>query len=132
MGLVTTEGIDHILDVYFATPGDFYVGLCSDVSILKSASYTDLTLVTGSGYALIALSTITVAVNDTSNRKATGNTVTFNATGNWTIARQYFVITPDVTSGTYILVAADTLPDGAVTLVNGGSVEVTPIFLASA
>ena len=127
MGAVTEEGLQHILETYFATPGDFYVGLCSDTTIAKDAVYTDLTLVSGSGYALIALSAITVALNGTDDRKATGNEVTFEATGDWTSAASYFVITPDVTSGTFILLSWDTLSE-AVSLVNGGFVAVTPIF----
>ena len=131
MGAVTEEGLQHILETYFATPSDFYVGLCSDITILKSAVYTDLTEVVGNGYALIPLTSITIATNLTDNKKATGNAVTFEATGDWTEAVQYFVITPDVTSGTYILLSAYALTGGSVTLVNGGSIEVTPIILAN-
>ena len=130
MGAVVEEALQHILETYFATPGDFYVGLCADVTIAKDAVYTDLTEVSGSNYALIALSTITVAVNLTDNRKATGNEVTFSATGDWTLASSYFVITPDVAPGTYILISWDNLGT-AVNLVNGEDVSCTPTFLAN-
>ena len=131
MGQVHEEGIDYIFDLAFATPGDYYVGLCGDSVIAKDAVYTDLIEVTGSGYALIALSTITVSTYLTDDRIATGNEVTFSATGNWTEAVHYFIVTPDVGSGTYILISSNAL-DTAVTLTSGESVAVTPKITGTA
>ena len=86
MGQFHEEGLQNMAEVYFATPGDYYVGLCTDSVILKGDSFTDLTEVVGSNYAKIALTTLTIATRGTDDRKATGNLVVFSATGNWTEA----------------------------------------------
>lgn len=131
MGQVVEEGLDDILDAYFATPGDFYIGLCTDITIDKSDQLADLTEVSGSGYARIALSSITVALRGTDDRKATGNEVTFNATGDWTVAYNWFMITPGVASGTWVLVCWDSLTNAPILLTNGESVSVTPVVNAN-
>ena len=124
MGQWTEEGLENLFDTYFATPGDYYVGLCSDSVIAKDAVFTDLTEVSGSGYAKNALTTLTTSTYSTDDIKVTANEVTFNATGTWTEAVLWFVVTPGVTSGTWVLVAWDAL-SAAVTLENGESQAVT-------
>jgi len=131
MGQCGEEGLQDILEIYFATPSDFYIGLCSDLSIAKDAAYTDLTEVTGSGYDLIALSTITIATLGVDNRKATGDEVTFNASGTWTSAYYWFMITPAVASGAYTLVCWDSVKDSPVELESGESLAIIPIFNAT-
>jgi len=126
MGQWAEEGIDDLFDAYFATPGDFYVALANDSVINKTDSWTDLTEVAGTGYAKIALTTITVATYQTDDRKATGNQVTFSASGNWTTARQWVLLTPGASSGTWIIVAFNGLTQGATTLTSGETLSVTP------
>ena len=130
MGQVVEEALQDILDTYFATPGDFYVGLCSDLTVATDAVYTDLTEVSGSGYAKIALTTITVATRGTDDRKATGNQVTFSATGTWTTAASWFLIKTTVASGTYTLIAWNNL-SVSQTLQSGESIDVTPVINAN-
>lgn len=130
MGQFMEEGLQDVLEVYFATPGDYYIGLATDASIAKDAAYTDLTEVSGSGYALIQLDTMTVTVLLSDDRKATGNQVTFSATGDWTTAIYWFMITPAVDSGTYTLVCANQL-DTPTTLTSGETINVTPIVNAN-
>jgi len=125
MGQWAEEGIDDLFDTYFATAGDYYVALVSTNVVNKTDSWTDLTEVTGSGYAKIALTTITVATYSSDDRKATGNQVTFSATGNWSVARQWVLVTPGVGSGTWVIVAFNGLTDGDATLVSGESLNVT-------
>lgn len=131
MGQWAEEGIDNLFDTYFATPANFYVALVTDTVVNKTDEWTDLTEVTGSGYAKIALTTITVATLNTSDRKATGNQVTFSATGTWSIASNWVVLVDGATSGTYIIVAFNGLTGGAVTLVSGESLNVTVQFNAT-
>ena len=131
MGQMHEEGLQDVAEVYLATPGDFYLGLCSDSVIVKGDTFTDLTEVTGSGYARVAMTSFTITTLGTDNRLATGNSVTFNASGNWTEAQQWFLIKDGDTSGTYIVIASNALTGGAVTLVNGESTTVTPKFSLS-
>ena len=125
MGLWAEEGLDDLFDTYFATASDYYVALVSTNVVTKTDQWADLTEVTGSGYAKIALTTITVATYATDDRKATGNQVTFSATGNWTTARNWVLVTPGVASGTWVIVASNGLDGGATTLVSGESLNVT-------
>ena len=131
MGQVVEEGLDDILDTYFAIPGDFYIGLCSDITIDKTDQLADLTEVSGSGYGRIALSSITVTLRGTDDRKATGDEVTFNATGDWTVAYNWFMVTPGVASGTWVLVCWDTLEYAPILLTNGESASVIPVVNAN-
>jgi len=128
MGQTTEEGITNVLETYFATPGDFFVGLCSDTSIAKDATYAGLTEVSGSGYAMIALSTIIASTYSVDDVQVNGNEVTFNATGTWTVANAWFVI-KEISSGTYVLVCWNVLTAGATTLINGQSIAITPALI---
>ena len=130
MGQTHEEGLQEILEIAFAVPGNFYVGLCSDNTILKGDEYTDLVEVIGSGYGLIALSTAVVSVYNTDDRKITFNEVTFSATGTWTEAVQWFIVSDGDTSGTYKLLFSNAL-SAAVTLTNGESQAVTPVVNAN-
>jgi len=127
MGQFHEEGLQDVAENYFATPGNFYLGLCSDSVILKTDSFTDLTEVVGLGYAKVAMTTLTVSTRGTDDRKVTGNKVTFAASGNWTEAQQWFLVVDGDTSGTYKVIATNALSE-AVTLVNGEDVSVTPVF----
>jgi len=131
MGQFLEEGLQDALEVYFATPGDFYLGLCGDAVIGKTDSFTDLTEVTGTGYAKVALTSVVISLLSDDDRIATFNEVTFSASGNWTEAVTWFIVKDGATPGTYTLVAVNALDDGAVTLVNGESVSVIPKLSAS-
>ena len=130
MGQTTEEGITDILDMYFTTPGDFTVRLCSDTSVAKDAVYADLTEVTGSGYAGVPLTTITTSTYSTDDTQAVGNDVDFNATGTWIVANKWFVTRETGVSGEAdVLVCWNTLTGGATTLENGESITVSPILI---
>ncbi len=128
MGQTTEEGITDILDTYFDTPSDFLVGLCSDTSIAKDAVYADLTEVTGSGYAQVALSSIVTSTYSDDDVKATGNNASFDATGTWTVANAWFILR-ESSSGVFVLLSWNSLGDDAATLENGQNITVSPILI---
>ena len=112
--------MEEVLELAFATPGDWSIGLCTDSVIAKTAVFTDLTEVSGSGYARIPLTSIIISTYATDDKKAVGNEVTFSATGTWTEAVNWFCVVDGDTSGTYKLICWNALSE-AVTLTNGES-----------
>ncbi len=119
---VNQEGLRAVLETYFggasSKPATLYVGLCSDAAIAADAALTDLTEVTGSGYARQTVTNdtdhVTSAEAGTDDWKVTLDTVTFTPTGTWTEAVRWFLATTNDDSGK--LLANDVLTDGSVIL----------------
>jgi hypothetical protein len=103
------EGIQNILQVALSElqsplgAGAFYIGLCTDATLVKNGTLTTLTEVTGTGYARQPVASSAVgfpsdaAVSNNAWHLAT-LTVTFTAGGTWTGAVAAFLCT--VSSGT--------------------------------
>ncbi len=127
---VHQQGLQALLETYFtgeqSPPEHFYVGLAQDASLAKTDTLADINEVSGSGYARIEVDPVTVlsaeATND--NWAVVFEKVTFQATGTWTSARIWFLATSNDSSGK--LIASNLLEDGAQTLENGSSIDVTP------
>ncbi len=131
MGRVGIEGLDDVFNTYFAVPSDFFIGLANDTTIAKAAQLSDLTEVSGSGYARQAVTTFTVATTETTNKKVTCDEKTFTATGDWTAANFWFILSEGVTSGTFYLLAWGELTNAPVTLENGGTIVFTPVIVGA-
>ena len=127
---VCTEGLQAMLESYFtgeqSSPVNFYMGLCTDASIAEGAGLTDLTEVTGSGYARQTVPSdtngFTSASTGTGDWKVTTSTETFSATGTWTGATHAFLATTNDNSGKLIAVAELSTTR---TLQNGDSLQVS-------
>jgi hypothetical protein len=124
MAELHTEGLQFILEVAFSeeqsVPANFYIGLATDTSLAEDAALTDLTEVSGTGYARQTVASnntdFTSASTGTNDRKMTTKTVTFTAGGTWTGAKTVFLATSSDSSGKLIASAAlsetRTLSDG--------------------
>lgn len=105
-----TEGLQYLLEVAFSeeqsVPANFYIGLATDVSLDEDASLSDITEVSGTGYARQTVASnntdITSGSVGTNDRKATTKTVTFTAGGTWTAAKTVFLATTNDDSGKLI------------------------------
>jgi hypothetical protein len=101
MGQWTTEGIQWALECLFseeqAVPANLYMGMCEDLALTKADTLASLTEVAGAGYARGSIPTTAVgwisAIYNTDDRKMTSDTVTFNASGDWTVGRCWFIAT---------------------------------------
>ena len=131
MGRVGIEGLAYMLDNTFTVPSDYFVGLAVDTIIAKAAQFSDLTEVSGTGYARQAVSSFAVSTTETDNKKLTLNEFTFTASGTWTAATHWFLLGEDVTSGTFLLLAWDTIDNAPVTLTNGGTIVITPVVVGA-
>lgn len=105
-----TEGLQHLLEVVFSgeqnVQANFYIGLATDASLAEDAALSDITEVSGTGYAreVVASDNIdfTSASVGTNDRKVTTKTVTFTAGGTWTGAKTVFLATSNDSSGKLI------------------------------
>ncbi len=96
-----TEGLQYLLEVAFSeeqsVPANFYIGLATDATASEDDSLSDLTEVTGTGYARQTVASnstdITSASAGTADRKITIKEVTFTATGTWDGAKTVFLAT---------------------------------------
>ena len=96
-----TEGLQYLLEVAFSeeqsVPANFYIGLATDATASEDDSLSDLTEVTGTGYARQTVASnstdITSASAGTADRKITIKEVTFTATGTWDGAKTVFFAT---------------------------------------
>lgn len=101
MGQWTTEGIQWTLECLFseeqAVPDNLYMGMCTDLSLTKADTLASISEVAGPGYGRVAIPTTVAgwvsAVYNTDDRKMTSATGTFNATGDWTVGRCWFIAT---------------------------------------
>jgi len=132
---IHTEGRQWIQEVCFteqqSVPTNFYVGLCTDISILENAALSDLTELTDdpdTGYErfplLSSTSGWTSAATGSNDRKVTSSTITFTCDGTgltWTKAYHWFLATTIDDSGK--LVMSGPLNSGSGTAV----VEGTPL-----
>jgi len=131
---VHQEGLTQIMATYFGktvtAPATLYILLVTDVAIAADAALADLTEVTGTGYARQSLTNGAAAVTGaecgSDDWQITLDTVTFTATGTWTTAQQWVLATSADNSGK--LIAANVLDDGATTLEDGGSLDVTAVI----
>lgn len=101
------EGLEYLLKATFSeeqtVPANYYIGLATDASLAETATLADLTEVSGTGYARIAVASddtdFTVADAGTNDKKATTKAVQFTGgAGGWTGAQTVFLC--DVASGT--------------------------------
>jgi hypothetical protein len=110
---VHTEGLQFLLEVAFSeeqsVPASFYIALATDVSLAEGAALTDITEVSGSGYARQAVTSnntdFTSAATGTNDRKTTTSTETFTATGAWTGAKTVYLATTSDDTGKLIMSA---------------------------
>ena len=131
---VHQEGLTQIMQAYFgqavSAPATFYILLVTDAAIAADAALVDLTEVAGTGYERQSLTNDTDAVAaaecGSDDWQITLDTVTFTATGTWTTAQQWVLATSADNSGK--LIAANVLDDGATTLEDGGSLDVTAVI----
>jgi len=112
-----TEGRQYMQETAFTgqqtKPTNFYVGLCTDVTIAENASLTDLTELvdpTDTDYERYALASSVVgwdsAGTGTNDRKITSNGVSFscNTSGvTWATAESWFLATTTDDSGKLIM-----------------------------
>jgi len=105
-----TEGLQFLLEVAFSeeqsVPANFYIGLATDASLAEDAALTDLTEVSGTGYARQSVASnntdFTSATHGTNDRKTTTKSVTFTAGGTWTGANTAFLATTSDNTGKLI------------------------------
>ena len=112
-----TEGRQYIQEAAFTgqqtKPTNFYVGLCTDLTIAENASLTDLTELvdpTDTDYARYALASSVVgwdsAGTGTDDRKITSNGVSFSAVtsgATWAKAESWFLATTIDDTGKLIM-----------------------------
>lgn len=120
------EGLKFILETAFpasqSVPANFYIGLCTDVSVAEDASLADLTELSGFNYARIVVPSgsvtgFTSEQAGTADWKITTITVEFEASGGaWSGAIHCFLANTSDDSGSLIAVSAlsatRTLQDG--------------------
>lgn len=142
-GQVHTEGQKWILELAFseeqAVPESFYVGLCSNVSIAKTATLTDLNELTGDGYDRQVVSSAASGeftwmslLFGTTDRKVTATTVTFSVpsgVSDWETARYWFLATTVNDSG--VLVASGQTSDMPVDLESGDNLDIEVTIAAT-
>ena len=105
---IKTEGIQHLLELtndLQTKPANYYIGWCEDIEteIAANANLTDLTELTGNGYARQPIPSSSTgmisAAGGTNGRTLTTDEVTFHADGGaWDLAKTMFLTT--VVSGT--------------------------------
>jgi hypothetical protein len=129
------EGLEYILEVAFSesqsVPANFYMGLIEDASVAEDAVLTDLTELSGNGYARQAIPSgshvgFTSETAGTNDRKVTTVTVTFTASGGaWNGATHCFLATTVDDSGKLIAAAALSVTR---TLQDGDSLQVSMVI----
>lgn len=112
------EGLEYLLGLGLAVASNLSIGLCTDASLVENATMASLTEVSGSGYARQTVSILTPATTGENDRKLTTDIVTFTATGTWTGAKSYFIVT-----STNKLLASGPLSTTR-TLVSGNSLQI--------
>jgi len=129
---VHTQGLQFILDAAIrqtqSVPAAYYLGWCTESALDENAGLADLTELSGSGYARVAIASDatdwTSAAHSTNGRKVTSKVCTFTAAGgNWSAAGRWFLATTADNSGK--LIASGPLASGAgVTLLDTQSYDV--------
>lgn len=126
------EGLQFLLELLSArqsVPADFYIGLATDASLAEDAGLTDITEVSGTGYARIAVEDTDVgfptsATAGTADWHTTTKQVTFTGgAGGWTGANTAFLCT--VSSGTSGKLIASGPLSSTRTLAEGDTEKVT-------
>ena len=120
-----TEGLQFLLEVDFSeeqsVPENFYIGLATDESLAEDATLVDITEVSGTDYARIAVASnstdMTSAAAGTNDRKVTTKSVVFTAGGTWTGAKTVFLATSSDGAGKLIASA----PLSTERILNSGS-----------
>jgi hypothetical protein len=129
-----TEGLQFILEAAMteeqSVPANFYIGLCTDVSVAEDASLADLTELSGNNYSRQTVASdnvdLTSATAGTNDRKVTTKTVTFTASGGaWSGAVHAFIGTTVDDSGKLVAVAA---LSATRTLQDGDSLQVSMVI----
>lgn len=127
-----TEGLQYLLEAAMteeqSVPANFYIGLAQDASLDEADALTDISEVTGTGYARQAVASdntdLTSAATGTNDRKVTTKTVTFTASAaDWDEANTAFLC--NVASGTAGKLIASAPLSAARTLGNGETLTVS-------
>ncbi len=128
------EGKQYELEAAYSEeqtpPANFYVGLATDASPAIVSSLTDLTEVTGTGYARQTIASsaagMVSGIAGTDDWKVTGAEVTFSAGGTWDAANIWFLATTSDNTGK--LLASGPIEGAPKTLNNGDTHKVTVVL----